>query len=47
MADPEQIQLFVQLEMNGSTPIVPALRTSHVSEKSGVLGIVVAILSLR
>lgn len=50
MAAPEQIQLFVQLEKNGRTPIAPAPRTSEVSEKVDLyrlLGVVVAIFSLR
>jgi hypothetical protein len=50
MAAPEQIQLFVQLEKNGRTPIAPAPRTSEVSEKVDLyrlLGVVVAMFSLR
>jgi hypothetical protein len=50
MAAPEQIQAFVQLEINGSAPIAPAPRTSLVSEKVDLyrlLGVVVDMFSLR
>ena len=50
MAAPEQIQAFVQLEMNGSAPIAPAPRTSLVSEKVDLyrlLGVVVDMFFLR
>ena len=50
MADPEQIQLFVQLEINGRAPTAPAPRTSLVSEKVDLYrlsGVVADMFSLR